>query len=230
LSLTTGQKINIAWRIVLWQMDCNMTVRVKICGITSLKDGMAAVDAGAHALGFVFYEHSPRQVTCEIAQQITRALPPFVTRVGVFVNPSEDLVRRMIDACGIDALQFHGEEPPEFCEQFGMCTIKAFRIRDRGSIRQLDRYQTDAWLLDSYVPGQPGGTGAQFNWDLAREARELGRPIILAGGLTPENVGEAIRRAHPFAVDVSSGVETEPGRKDLKKIEEFIRRAAGVSS
>jgi phosphoribosylanthranilate isomerase len=207
-----------------------MTVRVKICGITSLRDGLAAVDAGADALGFVFYERSPRHVTRETAQQITRALPPFVTRVGVFVNPSEDFVRRTIEACSIDALQFHGEELPEFCEQFRMRTIKAFRMRDRGSISQLDRYRTEAWLLDSYVPGKPGGTGAQFNWDLAREAKELGRPIILAGGLTPENVGEAIRQARPFAVDVSSGVEAEPGRKDIKKIQEFMRAAKGVSS
>ena len=200
-----------------------MTVRVKICGITSLKDGLAAVNAGADALGFVFYEDSPRHVTREIARQITRALPPFVARVGVFVNPSEDFVRRIIDVCALDTLQFHGDELPEFCAQFGLRTIKAFRMRDRGSISQLDRYQTEAWLLDSYVPGKPGGTGAQFNWDLAREAKELGRPIILAGGLTPENVGEAIRQARPFAVDVSSGVEIEPGRKDIKKIEEFIR-------
>ena len=208
-----------------------MTVRVKICGITSLKDGIAAIDAGADALGFVFYKDSPRHVTCEIAQQITRAVPPFVARVGVFVNPSEDLVRRMIDACAIDVLQFHGEELPEFCEQFRMRTIKAFRMRDRGSIRQLDRYKTEAWLLDSYVPGKLGGTGARFNWDLAREAKELGRPIILAGGLTPENVGKAIQQARPFAVDVSSGVEIEPGRKDIKKMEEFVRAVRlGASS
>jgi phosphoribosylanthranilate isomerase len=202
-----------------------MSVKVKICGITNLADGLAAAGAGADALGFVFYDSSPRHLTVAAAAAIIRQLPPFVIKVGVFVNAPEELVLRAIGECGLNLLQFHGEEPPSYCLQFGLMTMKAFRIRDAGSLAALPDYPTDAWLLDAYAADRPGGTGAAFNWDLAVEAQRLGRPIFLAGGLTPENVGEAVRRVRPYGVDVSSGVEAAPGKKDPSRVEAFVRAA-----
>jgi phosphoribosylanthranilate isomerase len=143
----------------------------------------------------------------------------------VFVNAPEDLVMRAIVECGLNLLQFHGEEPPDYCLQFGLMSIKAMRIRDRGSLAALSEYTTDAWLLDAYTPDKIGGTGEKFDWGLALEAKILGRPIFLAGGLNLGNVAEAVRQVGPYAVDVSSGVETAPGRKDHEKIREFIRAA-----
>jgi phosphoribosylanthranilate isomerase len=207
-----------------------MPVKVKICGITRLADAIAAAEAGADALGFVFYEQSPRCVSVEAAAAIIRALPPFVLKAGVFVNAPEDAVLRAIRQCQLNLLQFHGDEPPEYCRQFGLLSIKAFRIRDAASLQLLPHYPTDAWLLDAYHPAQPGGTGEQFNWDLALAARAWGRPIFLAGGLTPENVAQAVRRARPYAVDVSSGVEAAPGRKDHAKIKAFIQAAKTVEA
>ncbi|MCX8091109.1 MAG: phosphoribosylanthranilate isomerase [Verrucomicrobiae bacterium] len=202
-----------------------MSVKVKICGITNLADARAALDAGADMLGFVFYETSPRFVPVEAAAAIIRELPPHAVKVGVFVNPAEALVTRAIIECGLNLLQFHGDEPPEFCTQFGLMSLKAFRLRDARSLELLPRYPTDAWLLDTFVPGQLGGTGRTFNWELAIEAQKLGKPIFLAGGLTPENVAEAVARVRPFAVDVSSGVEVAPGRKDHAKVRAFVAAA-----
>ena len=205
-----------------------MPVKVKICGITNLADGMAAAEAGADALGFVFYDQSPRAISIEAAATLIRQLPPFILKVGVFVNAPEDLVVRAIRKCGLNLLQFHGDETPEYCLQFGLMSMKAFRIRDAASLQALLGYHTDAWLLDAYSPDRPGGTGETFNWDLALEAQGWGRPIFLAGGLTPENVAEAVRRARPYAVDVSSGVEAAPGRKDHAKLRAFIQAAKSV--
>lgn len=206
------------------------TVRVKICGITRPEDAEVAVAAGADALGFMFYEPSRRCVSIESAAEMTRRLPPMVTKVGVFVDPDVELVHRAIEVAGVDTLQFHGRESPEFCRQFAPhMTIKAFRIRSPESLQELSRYQTHAWLLDSYVPGQAGGTGTRFNWELARRAREYNVPIILAGGLTPANVGEAIRLVRPYAVDVSSGVESTPGRKDPAAVHAFLQAALSQS-
>ncbi len=202
-----------------------MPVKVKICGITNLPDGMAAADAGADALGFVFYDQSPRRISIEAAAALIGQLPPFVMKVGVFVNAPEDMVVRAIRECGLNLLQFHGDESPEYCLQFGLMSMKAFRIRDAASLQALPGFRTDAWLLDAYSPDKPGGTGETFNWELALEAQGLGRPIFLAGGLTPENVAEAVRRARPFGVDVSSGVEAAPGRKDHAKVRAFIQAA-----
>ena len=199
-----------------------MSVKVKICGITSVSDANAAAEAGADALGFMFWDKSPRAVSLGAAAEIVRQLPPFIVKVGVFVNAEEDLVTRAIRECGLNLLQFHGDETPEYCLQFGLMSMKAFRMRDAGSLKALANYPTDAWLLDAYSPGKPGGTGETFNWDLAREAQAWGRPIFLAGGLTPENVAEAVRAVRPFAVDVSSGVEAEPGRKDPAKVRAFV--------
>jgi phosphoribosylanthranilate isomerase len=202
-----------------------MATRVKICGITNLSDAQAAVKAGADALGFNFYEKSPRFVSTKTATEISRALPPFTLRVGVFVNPAGELVQRAIAECGLNLLQFHGEEPPELCTQFGLMNMKAFRIRDTGSLKQLPKFQTDAWLLDAYSSDTFGGTGETFNWDLAIEVQKLGKPVFLAGGLTPENVAEAIQKVRPFGVDVSSGVESAPGKKDHAKLRAFIDAA-----
>ncbi|MGO8931164.1 MAG: phosphoribosylanthranilate isomerase [Limisphaerales bacterium] len=205
-----------------------MTVKVKICGITNLADGMAAAEAGADALGFVFFDQSPRRVSIEAAAAFIPQLPPFIIKVGVFVNAPEDLVIRAIRECGLNLLQFHGDEASEYCTQFGLMSMKAFRIRDAASLQALSSYHTDAWLLDAYRLDKPGGTGETFNWSLALEAQSWGRPIFLAGGLTAENVAEAVRRARPYAVDVSSGVEAAPGRKDHAKIRAFIQAAKAV--
>lgn len=202
-----------------------MSLRIKICGITNRDDALTTVDAGADALGFVFHEASPRQVSIPTAAEIIRHLPPFVARVGVFVDAAEELVRRVIAECGLDTVQLHGVEPPDFGRSLPVKVIKAFRVQGLESLVDLPRYETSAWLLDSYVPGQPGGTGAKFKWDLAIEAKKLGRPILLAGGLTPGNIAAAVRQVRPYGVDVSSGVESEPGRKDVRKVQQFIEAA-----
>lgn len=199
-----------------------METRVKICGITNLADARAAIEAGADALGFNFYEKSPRHLTIRAAAAISKQLPPFVMRVGVFVNAPEELVMRAIADTGLSFLQFHGDEPPGYCLQFGLMSMKAFRLRDAGSLRELSKYQTEAWLLDAFSPEARGGTGTQFDWDLAKAAQKFGKPIFLAGGLTPENVAEAVRKVQPFGVDVASGVESAPGKKDHKKVRDFV--------
>lgn len=205
-----------------------MSTIVKICGITSVADALAVVEAGADAVGLMFYERSPRHVPLAAAAEIARCLPPFAVKVGVFANADPDFVLRAIGECGLNIAQFHGDESPEYCRQFPVMTIKAFRVRDRDSLKPLTHYATDAWLLDAHAPGALGGTGAQFNWDLAVEAGKLGRPIFLAGGLTPENVAEAIRLVRPYAVDVSSGVESAPGKKDAQKVRAFVQAAKGA--
>lgn len=202
-----------------------VTVKVKICGLTNARDALEAVEAGADALGFMFCDTSQRYVTIETAAQVIRELPPFVARVGIFVDPSKDYVLRTIEESGIDTLQFHGRETPEFCRQFKMKSIKAFRIQDESSLAALPAFDREAWLLDSFVSGQQGGTGRAFPWELAVAARRLGSRIILAGGLNPTNVAHAVEQVRPFGVDVSSGVESAPGRKDAAKVREFIRAA-----
>ena len=152
-----------------------------------------------------------------------------IARPFSFVNPPEDLVLRAIGECDLTLLQFHGDETPEFCAQFGVMSMKAFRIRDTASLQGLAAYNTDAWLLDAYSSDKLGGTGATFNWDLAIEAKKSGKPIFLAGGLTPENVAEAVRRVQPFGVDVSSGVESAPGKKDSAKVRAFIAAAKAAA-
>lgn len=202
-----------------------MQLQVKICGITNLADARAAVEAGADALGFMFYERSKRWVTPDSVAKIARELPPFVLRVGVFVDPLAEVVHDAATTCGLSALQFHGSEPPEFCAQFALPVIKAMRVADKSSLDRLPLYETSAWLLDSAVAGQLGGSGQTFDWSLAHEATKLGRPVILAGGLTPENVPDAVRQVRPYGVDVSSGVESAPGKKDHQKLAAFIRAA-----
>jgi phosphoribosylanthranilate isomerase len=200
-----------------------VSIKIKICGITNVSDAMVAAEAGADLIGLMFYARSPRQVSLAQAAAIARALPPYISRVGVFVNPDADTVLRAIGECGLSLLQFHGEETPEFCTQFGMMSMKAFRVKNAGSLRTLPDYATDAYLLDAYSPDAYGGTGAKFNWDLAIAAKQHGRPIFLAGGLTPENVAQAVKQVMPFGVDVSSGVESAPGKKDPAKVRAFIQ-------
>lgn len=206
----------------------SMSVQVKICGITNVEDGCVAAEGGADALGFIFYEKSPRFVSIEKVSHIIRSLPPMIMKVGVFVDAQEEFVLRAIRECGLSLLQFHGAESPEYCLQFGLMTMKAFQVRDEESLSHLADFKTDAWMLDAYAPGKLGGTGEKFNWDLAIEAKKLGRPIFLAGGLTPENVAEAVQRVQPYAVDVSSGVEVSPGNKDHGKVKAFIQAAKGA--
>ena len=198
---------------------------VKICGITNPADARVAAEAGADMVGLMFYERSPRHVSLATAAEIARALPPFVAKAGVFVNAPAETVLEAVAACGLNLLQFHGDETPEYCGQFPLMSIKAFRVRDAESLKVLTNYATGAWLLDAWVADKPGGTGARFNWDLAVAAKEFGRPIFLAGGLTPENVADAVRQVRPYGVDVSSGVEAAPGQKDPAKVREFIRAA-----
>jgi phosphoribosylanthranilate isomerase len=201
-------------------------VRVKICGLTNVRDAVAAVDAGAAALGFMFFDQSKRHISSSAAAAIITELPPFVSKVGVFVNATEEVIRRAIAETGIDTLQLHGEEPPEFCARFAPFKVmKAFRMRERNSLQECLKYREHAWLLDSYVDGAQGGTGVAFDWDLAAEATKLSRMVVLAGGLKVENVADAVRRVRPYAVDVSSGVESQPGRKDHEKLRAFMAAA-----
>ncbi len=199
-----------------------METKVKICGITNTADAQAAVEAGADALGFIFYDKSPRYVDVKEAAAISSGLSPLVMRVGVFVNAPEDFVFSAIRECGLTLLQFHGDEPAEYCAQFGLMSMKAFRVHGPETLEQIPKYHTDAYLLDAYSSTTLGGSGEKFNWDLAIEAQKFGRPIFLAGGLTPENVAGAIRKVGPFGVDVSSGVERAPGKKDREKMKAFL--------
>jgi phosphoribosylanthranilate isomerase len=206
-----------------------VSVKVKICGITSIDDGLAAAQAGADMIGLMFYERSPRNIVLGQAAEISRALPPFLMRVGVFVNPTEEFVMHAIAECQLSLLQFHGDEPSEFCTQFGLMNLKALRVRDESSLNALEQYHTSAFLLDAHSKNGLGGTGETFNWDLAIQAQKFGKPIFLAGGLTPENVAEAVRKVRPFAVDVSSGVESSPGKKDHAKVKAFITAAKSIA-
>ena len=205
-----------------------MSVTVKICGITSEADALAAAEAGADAIGLMFYEGSPRHVTLEQAKAISAALPPHVMRVGVFVNAEEAFVHQALTECMLNILQFHGDETPEECSRYPVMTLKAFRVQGEETLAQLEAYPSAGYLLDAYVKDALGGTGATFNWDLAVRAQEFGKPIFLAGGLTPENVAEAVRKVQPFGVDVSSGVESEPGRKDAEQMRTFVAAAKGA--
>jgi phosphoribosylanthranilate isomerase len=201
---------------------------VKICGITNVEDALRAVEAGAHALGFVFAP-SPRQVTAEQAAAIIAALPPFVQTVGVFVDGD---VEAVLTRCPLDAVQFHGQESPaDVARIHGVRRIKACRVAASDDLEPLAAYRevAGAFLLDARVSGMAGGTGQSFPWPLAREARRFGLPIILAGGLSPQNVAAAIEAGQPDAVDVSSGVEASPGRKDPDLVRRFVAAAMGWS-
>lgn len=202
-------------------------VRSKICGITRIEDALVAAAAGADAIGFVFYEKSPRAVTVEQAQRIVAALPPFVTTVGLFVNAGRKVLREVLASVPLDVLQFHGDESQADCEGHGRPYIKALRVRAGDDIAaQVAQYASASGiLLDTFVDGVPGGTGEAFDWALV--PHDLPKPVILAGGLSPENVRAAISSVRPYAVDVSGGVEASKGIKDAGKVRSFIREVRG---
>jgi len=202
-------------------------VKVKICGITNIEDALAAVKFGADALGFIFYKGSPRVITSDRAKEIISRLPPLVSTVGVFVNEDPSEIKRIILHAGLDTVQLHGDEPPEMCD-ISRRVIKAIRVEDLTDLKPLSSYKVSAFLLDTYTPEALGGTGQIFNWDIAVEAKRFGR-IILAGGLTPQNVVEAIQWVRPYGIDVATGVEgAEKERKDHAKMKLFIQRAKSV--
>lgn len=202
-------------------------VFVKVCGITSAADGALAVDAGADAVGFVFWPLSSRRVDADKAAAISRALPPFVLRVGVFVDAAQEEMARVADQVGLDLLQLHGDEPPEALTGLTRRAIKAVRVGKGFKAAEALRYEKAAGLLvDTRLPGEtmmPGGTGVPFDWTLVRGVREQTSFLMLAGGLSPDNVAEALTAVRPDAVDVSSGVESLPGRKDPEKVRAFVR-------
>jgi phosphoribosylanthranilate isomerase len=215
--------------------------KIKFCGITRLEDAELAVANGAWAIGLIFWPHSPRHADLDTAAEIAAALKRRVEVVGVFVNATLDDVARTADAVGLTAIQLHGEEGPAYCSEVarrtGCKVIKAVRVRSGADVRALGSFHTDFHLLDSYAPGVPGGTGETFSWEIARRigfptrppTRPPARPVpvILSGGLNPDNVADAIAAVHPYAVDVASGVELSPGRKDPEKLQAF---AAAVRS
>ncbi len=205
-----------------------MSTRVKICGLTRAEDVADAVQAGADALGFVFYQPSPRAVTIARASELVRQVPAFVTTVGLFVNPSADEVRATLDQVPLDLLQFHGDETPEFCAQFQRRWIKAVRVQNAEQIERAfqDYAQASGLLVDAYDPQRYGGTGQSFNWSLIPASRPL--PLILAGGLSSANVSGAVEQVRPWAVDVSGGVERSKGIKDIDKISDFIKEVRRV--
>ena len=205
-----------------------MRTRVKICGLTRPQDVVAAANAGADAVGFVFYEPSPRSVSIETAAELLRSVPPFVVATGLFVNPSRAYVEEVLSKVPLDLLQFHGDETPEFCESFSARWIKAIRVRARGDIEQAVEtyYRASGLLVDAWVADKFGGTGESFNWDLIPVVRPL--PLILAGGLASDTVADAVAQVRPWGVDVSGGVESGKGIKHAAKITDFINEVHRV--
>lgn len=194
-----------------------------------MEDALAAVDYGADALGFVFFPGSPRYVNPETVREITSFLPPFISTIGVFANEEQQKIREIMQFAGLDVLQLHGDERPEMCTVWHR-VIRALRVKDLSDLRPLEEWsRVSGFLLDTFSPGQFGGTGQIFNWDIAVEAKRFGR-IILSGGLNPDNIERAIERVAPYAVDVSSGIEEKKGKKDLKKMRLFIERARAAST
>lgn len=210
-----------------------MAYRTKICGITNIEDARVAVAAGADALGFLLYRKSPRYADPMMVQQIVAQLPPFVLPVGVFVNEEIKIVRDLMDTCGLALAQLHGDESATYCRELSRPVLKALRLKDRSTFVALAEFQARAevrgFVLDALSEEAYGGTGQVVDWGLAREAAQAAT-VILAGGLTPENVGQALRAVQPYGVDVSSGVEVTPGKKDHEKVRAFLRAVSAVSS
>ena len=202
--------------------DRDTQVKVKICGMTNLNDVKVAVDGGVDAVGFIFYKKSPRSVTIKTVKEIVIELPPFVDAVGVFVDETAEQINKIADRCNLDRVQLHGNESPAFCKKIRRRVIKAIRVKDIQSLKKLSDYPVSSFLLDTFSEDQYGGTGRVFDWNLAYPAKKYG-PIILAGGLTPNNVRQAIQRIQPYGVDVCSGVESQPGIKDHKKMQTFLK-------
>ena len=216
----------------MWGVEPHAT-KIKFCGLTDPEDADAAVAAGAWALGVILWPGSPRRCRREVAAEIAAAHRRHVQIAGVFVNPTLDEVARAADEIGLSLLQLHGDEGPVFCGEVarrtGCRVIKAARVRSRADIQALTAFRTDFHLLDSYRKGVPGGTGETFAWDLAR-SHPTRVPMVLSGGLTPENVGDAIGAVRPYAVDVASGVESAPGRKDHDKLDAFAAAVRGTTA
>jgi phosphoribosylanthranilate isomerase len=208
-------------------------VKVKVCGITNAEDASAAVEAGADALGFIFYEQSPRYVVPAVASRIIAELPPLVLPVGVFVNEGMATVRSIMDTCGLAMAQLHGDESASYCRELSRPAMKALRLKDRGSLLALAEYQgrggVRGFVLDSFSEIAYGGTGQVTDWTLAAEVAKS-TPILLAGGLTPDNVAQAVRTVRPYGVDVSSGVESAPGKKEHAKLRAFVEAVRVVSA
>ena len=199
--------------------------RIKICGITNLDDGLEAIAAGVDALGFVFVPNTPRYITPSQAKLVIKQLPPFITNVGLFVDNEIGEIEDIVNHCKLDAVQLHGNESPEMCTKIRFQTkvIKSFHVKKEPQVlrNEIENYRVDAYLLDTFIKGKAGGTGQTFDW---RIAEGLSQRIILAGGLTPDNIGTAIAQLQPYGVDVSSGVEKSPGKKDTNKIYSFVRQ------
>ena len=204
-------------------------VKVKICGITNLEDALTATEAGTDALGFILYSKSKRFIKAKDVRKITLKLPPFILKVGVFVNEDPRNVLEILSYAHLDFAQLHGDETPEECEYVGAHrVIKVFRLKEVSEVEKIKPYigKIRAILLDTYSKDSYGGTGKTFNWEIAMAVKErFDIPVILSGGLNPENVAKAIREVNPYAVDVSSGVETEPGKKDKEKVFQFVKVA-----
>ena len=213
-------------------LKMSMPTKVKICGITSAEDAAVAVEAGADALGFVLYRKSPRYIQPSLARQIITSLPPLVAAVGVFVDEEQQVVRNLMDDCGLALAQLHGHESAAYCQELGRPVLKALRVKDRSSFLALAEFQGRAgvrgFVLDAFSDQAYGGTGQVIDWQLAAEVARAAH-ILLAGGLTPDNVAKAIQSVQPYGVDVSSGVEREPGKKDHEKVRAFIRAVRVVS-
>lgn len=211
-------------------MTPSRKVKVKICGITNLADALTAIREGADWLGFVFYKKSPRYISPDKAKAIIVKLPPAISKVGVFVNEKPATVKRIAGFCGLDVLQFHGGESPGYCRKFpGYKIIKAFRIKDSASLKEIEGYQVDGYLMDAFSDKGYGGMGKIFRWTILKKLPRKIFPLILSGGLNPGNVAAAIRKVRPFAVDLSSGVESRPGKKSLLLLKKFftaVKRSA----
>lgn len=206
----------------------DMRVKIKVCGLTNVEDAMECANLGVDFIGFVF-AGSPRRIVKEEAGKIISELPQTVKKVGVFVNEKISVVEDIANFCGLDILQFHGDEKPDYCLHFmeEREVFKAFRLRDENDLLPIQSYKVSAYLLDTFVEGVYGGTGKTFNHELAIEVKKFNRPIVLSGGLNTENVGDAIRKVQPEIVDVSSGVEAMPGKKDIEKLKRFVKSVRG---
>jgi phosphoribosylanthranilate isomerase len=206
-------------------------VKVKICGITNYEDALFAVESGADALGFIFAD-SPRRILPETARNIIRRLPPFIESVGVFVNEVPEGITEIVSLCGIDLIQLHGKENPDICAQFMPRVIKAIAVKDDSVLRDIPSYRgsVKGLLLDTYSEKTAGGTGKVFNWDLAIKIKDMGMPIILAGGIGPSNIVEAVSKVKPYAVDLNSGVEERPGKKSHALIKELFEKIRKIEN
>jgi phosphoribosylanthranilate isomerase len=202
-----------------------MALRIKICGITRYDDARVAVGLGVDALGFIFYPKSPRYITPEKARDITERLPPFVSKVGVFVDEEPERAHQVAAIAGVDTLQLHGNETPEYCARFRCCVVKAFRVGTGLPLPDLDAYRVSGYLLDTWDASAMGGTGKSFDWNIARDLCLHYNNIIIAGGLGPTNLREALDAVRPYGLDLNSGVEVKPGIKNLHKMGDAVRIA-----